>query len=287
MLFFLLCPGGFLSAQGSALTQAPGPQQPPIMPAHDYERIAAVYTLDNYPLLISSLISAILGFIPYFLGLKQLITKGTTCVPFWVHTAFLAHDVSLGLRSVLAGVRDHDHHWYLVYYGGALLGWTCQELFSIYLTITNDALRQEVWGPYRPRNSTPVSKRDALLSALKQAAGFIAIFNYIYERFDATGAPQFDWFILSIVLDSWGSIQLWRTRATREHCNLTRAKWLVVEAVWTFLPWNMWWVAFPDLYDTFWFRAMGLVTVGCSIANLKVLLDLPEAEEKEEKNKVT
>lgn len=240
-----------------------------------YDRIAAVYTLDNYPLLISTAISAALGFWSYALAFRQLLKKGTTCVSFWVHTAFLAHDSSLAIRSLLAA-PEHDYHWYLIGYGIGLLVWTAQEIFCIYLTITDDRLRQETWGPYRPLSKGGrVSKSDALWSTVKQLLGFYTIFNYVYERFAPDGAPQFDWFILSIVLDSWGSVQLWRTRTTREHNNLAHAVVVVLAAAWSFSPWNMWAIGFPDLYDTFWYRAMGVATVGISIANLKILLNMP------------
>lgn len=96
---------------------------------------------------------------------------------------------------------------------------------------------------------------------------------------------MYDWFILSIVADTWGPVQLWRTQKWREDCGPARAVVMIVNAIVAFQPWNMWAMAFPDLYDTFWYKAMGVLTIAIAIVHLKIVMDMP-SEKKWNKGKV-
>lgn len=74
-----------------------------------YDRIATAYTLSNWPLLVSTGVQNFGGFVGYGLAVRQLLTRGTSPAPLWVHTFFLVHDSTWAIRCLLAAPQ-YDYH---------------------------------------------------------------------------------------------------------------------------------------------------------------------------------
>lgn len=61
-----------------------------------FERLISEYTLDNYPLLLSSALTFALGYIEYVYSYKLVTTEGRAPYPVWMHTFYFAHDTTCG-----------------------------------------------------------------------------------------------------------------------------------------------------------------------------------------------
>lgn len=244
-----------------------------------WARLIEVYALDNYPLLLSSAVTFFLGFWQYTLSFKQIVTKDVSPLPYWIHSFYLAHDSSFAVRCLIAASQN-NWHWFLTGTSVALFIWTGLEIVSIHNAITRPTHRQEIWG----LNGAPVTQRAALWSAAKELAMFYAVVNFVFERF-ASDAPMFDWFVLTNVVLAWGPSLLWRQRTTSEGNNLLYIFTILLTTLHTFAPWNMWALAFPDLYRGFWFNAMGAATLIVNISNMKHVAGLPVKAGNEAKQK--
>lgn len=87
----------------------------------------------------------------------------------------------------------------------------------------------------------------------------------------------------NIVLNA-GVSEHWRTRKTREDCGgLLFVLAQFCSAANSFYPYNMWKLISPDLYDSFWYHACGVVTLGITLINFAYVYSLPNAASKKRK----
>lgn len=137
--------------------------------------------------------------------------------------------------------------------------------------ILHEGHRRDVWGAGATAGS-------AFASALRQIAVWYAAFNLAFEFLDGNprGSPMFSLNIFTNIVFSTGASELWRTRRTREDCGgLLFSFVLLGSAVNSFYPYNMWKMVAPELYDSFWWRISGVVTVAINLANIAWVYSLP------------
>lgn len=113
-----------------------------------------------------------------------------------------------------------------------------------------------------------------------------AIFNLAFEFLDGNqeGSPMFSCNIFTNIVFCAGVSELWRTRKTREDCGgMPFACVSFCTVVNSFYPYNMWRMVAPGLYDSYWYRMTGMVTIAISMANVAWVYSLPHEVPRKEK----
>jgi len=245
-----------------------------------FEHLISVYTLSNYPLLLSSLVTFAFGYWEYIYSFRLVLAENKAPYPLWMHTFYFAHDSTWCIRLFLAASQN-DFNWFLTGTSLALLLWNGFEVFNLWKAVTVE--REEIWGPYMRGKVVPVDA--AIWDIVKQILGFYCVVN-LFILF-AGGDCLFEWFLFTNILIAWGPGELWRKRQDRKGCSVGLAIIIVLATVNTFAPWSMWVLAMPEIFDTTWYYVSGVAFTGIAVQNLSVVLSLPAKKwEKGEKKPI-
>lgn len=237
-----------------------------------YDALIDAFTLDNTPLLISAVVTFVIGYLEYLYSFALIRREGRAPYPVWMHTFYLAHDSSWAVILLLAASR-RDWNWFLTACGIALIVWNFFEVYNIYKALTIE--RQEVFGDVV---KGVVTLRQAALFVAIQIAAMYALVNLLIGLMGAGSVMQ--WFLFTNMLIAAAPGVLWMKRGAQENsrrgASIGLAIVILVGTVNTFLPGaNMWVLAMPDVFSTPVFYATGVVFVAIAAFNLYSLAKLP------------
>lgn len=227
-----------------------------------------VFTLDNYPLLASAAVTYLLAYLQYFYCVGLIIRERKDPFPVWMHTLYFAHDTTWTVRLLFAASQN-NWNWFLVTAAVTLLLWIGLESFSLYKGVVED--RQNLWGPYSQGKT--VTMGEAVGSTVTLIAACYTLVNILIEFMGQDSL--FECFAFAIILMAAGPGELWRRRRSREGTSVGLAISILVAIIFASLPTGMFVLALPEVFNTTWFYAAGVVFSVISLNNLRFVISLP------------
>lgn len=236
-----------------------------------YEQLVSVYTFDNVPLLVASVITFGFGFWEYIYSFRVTLREKSSPFPLWMHTFYFAHDSSWAIL-LLSAAPKYNNHWFLVGGGIALIVWTMFEMYNILFALTEE--RNEIWERDYPNG---ITFKNALFKVIVQIVGFYALVN-IMRVFMGTGS-FFQWTVLTNILMAVGPGILWLQRGSRKGASVGLAVVILLGTINTFIPSSMFILALPEYFDHPWYYISGVVFSLIAAINLFKLLKFPKKQQ--------
>ena len=235
------------------------------------QEVMRAYQENTTRMLILSAISFAGGYGLYIYSFLLTIREKKAPFPFWMHTFYLAHDVTSAIVFGMAA-RENNGFWFFSATSIALLVWNCFEIFNIVMGIRHE--RQEIWGRYYP---SPVTTRQAIGRTAWLIPLMFAVVNlfrvYMHDEI------MFKWFSLTNAIVAVFPGFLWNERQSRAGSSVGLAILIVLVSANTFLPpgFGMFTTA-SAFFDQPWFYIAGVVSTAIAIRHLVVLLSYPPKE---------
>lgn len=232
-----------------------------------YAPLTEAYRLDNVPLLIASAITFGFGFWEYIYSFRLVRREGKAPFPIWMHTFYFAHDSSWAVILFVAAAA-HGWNWFLLASSVALLVWTLFEVYSLVLAVRVE--RQEIFGRYL---GADVSRQQALGVIVMQILAFYGLVNMLIVFMGAGSFLQ--WAALTNMVMAVGPGTVWLRRRSREGNGLGVALVILLGTINTFLPFGMFVLALPQVFDTPWFYTTGVICTAISAAYVVMVARFP------------
>lgn len=232
-----------------------------------YKRLVDAYTLDNVPLLVASAASFAVGYMQYIYCVRLSLREGKGPMPFWMHSFYLAHDSTWSYILGAAAPR-YDEHWFLRGTSTALFLWTALEIFCIHRAITKDrnAVFSTVLGPNPPL-------RSVLTYAVLMQLGMHSVVNVLIQLMGE--GCMMHWFCLTNVLIIMGPTHEYLQRGSRNGLAVGFCLVNVCCAFWTFVPFSMWALTFPEIFAQPAYYFVGVIFTIYSVWMLYIVYSYP------------
>ncbi|KAH6680024.1 hypothetical protein F5X68DRAFT_223782 [Plectosphaerella plurivora] len=204
-----------------------------------YQRLSDEFNLDNTPLLASAAMTFGIGYAQYYYALRIQHREGSSPMPFWMHSFYLAHDSAWSY--ILGSAASRYGGWFLKATSTALLVWSLLEIYCIYHAITKS--REETFSSlFGPRPS--LAKVQAYAFFLQ-----VAMYCVIFIGILLMGEGCFlQWACLTNVVIVMGPIHEYIRRGSRKGLSLGLCLVNIACPIWTFAPFGMWAQVFPETF---------------------------------------
>lgn len=232
------------------------------------------YDLGNPRIVQVLVVSAVafgFGYGVYIYCILLLIRERRSPYPVWMHTFYLACDVT-GTVFWFLLARQNDWFWFFAACSAAMLVWVFCEIWSLYMAVKHE--RQEVWGHLYEE---PVTARQALGHIVAQTAMFVCVVNLTnYFMGGLADVAMFKWYVWTNLLVAIGPASLWAARKSRHGTSVGLAIMVLLSIIATYLPpgWGMWTTA-SSYFSTPWFYVAGTVATCYAIYNLRLVTSFP------------
>lgn len=232
-----------------------------------FDQLVAVYTFDNVPLLVASVITFGFGFWEYIYSFRLARRENSAPFPIWMHTFYFAHD-STWAFIMLTTAPLYGYNWFLVGAGIALIVWTMFEVYNMYKAVKCE--RVEIWGRYYGEG---VTTKQAVINLLAQIAAFYAVVNIII-MYIGPGC-FFQWAVLTNMVMATLPGLLWRQRHSRKGNGMGIALVILGGTINTFIPVGMFALALPEVFNHPWFYITGVVFSLIALSNVVMVSKFP------------
>lgn len=222
------------------------------------------------------LITFLLGFLVYVYSFVLVLREGSAPYPVWLHTFYFAADL-MGVFVFWCAWNQCDHFWFFMLGCIGEIVWVGFEIFCLWQAVTTE--RVAIWG-------TEASIGKAVLWCLAQIAIFFVSLNFL--RVELGDVSMFKFWIFTQVLIVCVPGMFWSTRKTRVGTCWQLVIVLVLVAVMSFNPGNMWALISPNYFGLEanpWYYAMGAVVCCFAVYDVWIYAKLPKKPERLENGK--
>lgn len=216
--------------------------------------------------LATVLVTFILGFLVYVYSFILVDREKSGPYPLWMHTFYCAADF-MGIWVFLSAWMHYDHFWFFLLATIGEVVWVGFELYCLWRSVTYE--RVEIWGA----NAT---LGKAILTCVLQVIVFFFALNLL--RVELHDETMFKFWIFTQVIICCAPGLFWEKRGTRIGACWQLNIVLVLVAIMSFNPWNMWALIAPEFFGVAanpWYYAMGVVTLAFAIRGCWVYAKLP------------
>jgi hypothetical protein len=231
------------------------------------EEIIRAYT--NNPVLVGiSGVTFLFGYLEYILAVRIIMKEKRAPYPVWMHTFYLAHDVTAGTVFLLLA-RQYHGFWFFRLGSVGLYLWNIFEIYCLYAAVRYE--RQEIWGKFY---DSEVTARQAVLRVVGQIVMMFCVVNLfrVYMHDDV----MFKWFSFTNILIAIAPGYLWNERKTRRGTSIELAVVIVLGTANTFLPPGLgMWTTASRYFDHPLFYLTGVVCTAYALRNLWVVIKKP------------
>ncbi len=217
--------------------------------------------------LIPLLITFLLGFLVYVYSFILVIREKSAPYPVWLHTFYFSADF-MGIFVFLCAYLQTDGFWFFLLGVVGEIVWVGFEIFCLYKAITTE--RVAIWGK-------DATLRHAILFCLAEIVIFFVSLNFL--RVELGDVSMFKFWIFTQVLIVCVPGMFWNERQTRIGTCWQLVIVLVLVAIMSFNPWNMWALICPDYFGIAanpWYYVMGIVVFCFAIFDVYAYAKLPK-----------
>ncbi len=217
--------------------------------------------------LTTVLITFILGFLVYVYSFILVDREKSGPYPLWMHTFYCAADF-MGIWVFLSAYLRYDHFWFFLLGIIGEIVWVGFEIYCLWRSVTYE--RVEIWG----ENAT---LKQAISTCIMQSVIFFASLNLL--RVELGDESMFKFWIFTQVIICCAPGLFWEKRGTRIGACWQLNIVLILVAVMSFNPWNMWALISPEFFSVAnnpWYYIVGLITLFFAIRGCFVYAKLPE-----------
>jgi hypothetical protein len=216
--------------------------------------------------LATVLITFLLGFLVYVYSFLLVDREKSGPYPLWMHTFYCAADF-MGIWVFLCAWNAYDHFWFFLLGVIGEIVWVCFELYCLMRAVTYE--RVEIWGK-------DATLKQAVLTCVMQVVIFFAVLNLL--RVELHDESMFKFWIFTQVIICCAPGLFWEQRKTRIGACWQLNIVLVLVAVMSFNPANMWALIAPQFFSVAnnpWYYVMGAVTLFFALRGCWVYAKLP------------
>ncbi len=202
--------------------------------------------------LLTVIITFILGFLVYIYSFVLVNREGHGPYPLWMHTFYLAADF-MGIWVFLNAYLNYQHFWFFMLASIGELVWVGMEVYCLYKAVTVE--KNELFGP-------TASLNDALRLIIFEVIIFFTSLNLLRVELGDVSMFKF-WIFTQVIICTVPGLYLEQRQSRLGACwqlNIV----LVLVAIMSFNPWNMWSLIAPQFFSMAnnpWYYVVGLVTL--------------------------
>ena len=178
--------------------------------------------------LATVLITFLLGFLVYIYSFILVDREKSGPYPLWMHTFYCAADF-MGIWVFLAAWQNYNHFWFFALGFIGEIVWVGFEIYCLMRCVTYE--RVEIWG-----ENTSLSQ--AVKTCIMQVLIFFVSLNLL--RVELGDETMFKFWIFTQVIICCAPGLFWERRGTRIGACWQLNIMLVLVAIMSFNPWNMW-----------------------------------------------
>ncbi|KAF5023787.1 hypothetical protein F66182_4143 [Fusarium sp. NRRL 66182] len=234
-----------------------------------YQRLTEQFVAENTPLLLSAAAAFIIGYLQYVYAIKLMLRDGRGPIPFWMHLFYLAHD-SWFSYTIGSAAGRYDNHPFLRGTSIAYAIWSVLEIYCIYSSIRYH--RQLEF-------SSLMGKQSNSLAAVLQYTLFMlaAMYCVVILMADLMGGPgcMMHWSYLTNAAMIVGPTHEFIRRGSRDGLAIGFCVVNVFCVLFTFAPFGMWVMSFPEVFDKKAFYLVGCVFFSYSVWLLNMVASYP------------
>ena len=221
--------------------------------------------------LTTLLITFILGFLVYIYSFILVDREHSGPYPLWMHTFYFAADF-MGIWVFFDAYFNYKHFWFFLLGAIGEIVWVGFEIYCLWRAVTYE--RAEIW-----------DKNTTLGQAIKKCISEVIIFFVSLNllRVELHDVSMFKFWIFTQVIICIVPGLFWEQRKTRIGASWQLNIVLVLVALMSFNPWNMWALISPQFFSVTanpWYYVVGLVTLFFAIRGCIVYKDLPPKPKK-------
>ena len=217
--------------------------------------------------LTTVLITFVLGFLVYIYSFVLVDREKSGPYPLWMHTFYCAADF-MGIWVFLAAYQNYHHFWFFLLGVIGEIVWVGFEFYCLWRAVTYE--RKEIWGD-------KVTLKKAIFDCCLQVLIFFVSLNLLRVELHDTSMFKF-WIFTQVIICSVPGL-FWEKRGTRIGASWQLNIVLVLVAIMSFNPWNMWALISPQFFSLSnnpWYYFVGLVTLMFALRGCYIYAKLPQ-----------
>lgn len=217
--------------------------------------------------LTTLLITFLLGFLVYIYSFILVDREKSGPYPLWMHTFYCAADF-MGIWVFLCAWLNYGHFWFFLLGVIGEVVWVFFELYCLMRACTYE--RTEIWG-------ADATLKTAVLTCVMQVIIFFVALNLL--RVELHDQTMFKFWIFTQVIICCAPGLFWERRGTRIGACWQLNIVLILVAIMSFNPWNMWALICPQFFGVTanpWYYVVGAVTLFFAIRGCVVYTRLPK-----------
>ena len=187
--------------------------------------------------LTTVLITFVLGFLVYIYSFVLVDREKSGPYPLWMHTFYCAADF-MGIWVFLAAYQNYHHFWFFLLGVIGEIVWVGFEFYCLWRAVTYE--RKEIWGD-------KVTLKKAIFDCCLQVLIFFVSLNLLRVELHDTSMFKF-WIFTQVIICSVPGL-FWEKRGTRIGASWQLNIVLVLVAIMSFNPWNMWALISPQFFS--------------------------------------
>lgn len=225
--------------------------------------------LDNTPIMIGCTACFKIGFLQCTYAIRLLVRESQGPIPFWMQTFYVAHELTFVYLFAEAAPR-YDYHWFFISTSFSLAVWAVLKIFWIWYTIQSPGDRIAVFSPLFGRQSATSSilTYTFFMQLVMFALVWVLVEFLGPGCFMLTGA-------LTNVLFILGPTPEYLSRGSRNGLSIGYCLTNVACVIWTFAPFSMGPVIFPEILDKTIMCVAGLIVLVYSVRLTAVVSSYP------------
>lgn len=211
--------------------------------------------------LFAVLMTFFLGFMVYVYSIILVNREGKGPYPLWMHTFYCAADF-MGIWVFLSEYLNYGHFWFFLLGCVGEAAWVVVEIYCLYKSVTVE--REDLF-------EKGATVQSAALTCVLQWLVFFVSLNLL--RVELGDNTMYKFWIFTQVIICAAPGFFWKKRGTRLGACWQLNIVLILVAIMSFNPWNMWAMIAPEYFSVSanpWYYAVGVVTLllairGCLI----------------------